>query len=441
MTAGTSEAGEEARETAPESYETLLEEYRRVANVREATGVLRWDQQVMMPEEGTPARSQQLSTLSSLSHDLLTDDNVGDALDALESESLTDEQAGVVREIRRQYDRAIAVPSELVEEISTTASEALPAWESAKAEDDFESFAPYLRKHVELKREYAEHIDPDRDPYEVLFEDFEPCLSLERAETILESMRETLVPMIEEIRESDVDLATDAFTALGTYPEAEQEALCRDALTTLGYPWERGRLDTASHPFSTGTTFDARVTAIASVVLGVISLTQVPLTILILTTMNEADAAISTELGRLVRNPVLLTLVAGLTVGSLGLSVPGPITAGLDVLGTLALPIALLCVGASLQIDLPNVDVAASGAVVAVKIVCMPVLGWIALSLLEVDAATFTASIVMLGTPTAVSTYVFASEIGGDEEFASLNVFLTTLASIATLFVLIRAVG
>jgi len=260
MTAGTSEAGEEASETAPESYETLLEEYRRVANVREATGVLRWDQQVMMPEEGTPARSQQLSTLSSLSHDLLTDDNVGDALDALESESLTDEQAGVVREIRRQYDRAIAVPSELVEEISTTASEALPAWESAKAEDDFESFAPYLRKHVELKREYAEHIDPDRDPYEVLFEDFEPCLSLERAETILESMRETLVPMIEEIRESDVDLATDAFTALGTYPEAEQEALCRDALTTLGYPWERGRLDTASHPFSTGTTFDARVT-------------------------------------------------------------------------------------------------------------------------------------------------------------------------------------
>ena len=188
-------------------------------------------------------------------------------------------------------------------------------------------------------------------------------------------------------------------------------------------------------------TFDARVTAIASVVLGVISLTQVPLTILILTTMNDADAAMSTELGRLLRNPVLATLVAGLTVGSLGLPVPGPITAGLDVLGTLALPIALLCVGASLQVDLPNVDVAASGAVVAVKIVCMPVLGWIALSLLEVDAATFTASIVMLGTPTAVSTYVFASELGGDEEFASLNVFLTTLASIATLFVLIRAVG
>ena len=247
-------------ESAPDAYETLLEKYRRVANVRNASGILSWDQQVMMPDAGTPARSQQLSTLSSLSHDLLTDDAVGDALDELEATELRDEQAAVVREIRREYDRAVAVPSELVEEISTTASEALPAWKEAKAEDDFEAFAPYLQKHVELKREYAEHIDPDRDAYEVLFEDFEPCLSLERAESILETLRETLVPMIEEIRESETELATDAFTSLGEYPAGEQEDLCRDVLSTLGYPWDRGRLDTAPHPFSSGTTFDARVT-------------------------------------------------------------------------------------------------------------------------------------------------------------------------------------
>lgn len=188
-------------------------------------------------------------------------------------------------------------------------------------------------------------------------------------------------------------------------------------------------------------TFDAQVTAIASVVLGVVSLTQVPLTVLVLTTINGADATVGSELGRLARNPVLVTLLAGLTVGSLGLSLPAVVTGGLDVLGTLALPIALLCVGASLQLDRPDVDVGATGSVVALKIALMPALGWLVFSLLSVDAATFTATIVMLGTPTAVSTYVFANELGGDETFASLNVFLTTLASVASLFVLIRAVG
>jgi carboxypeptidase Taq len=92
----------------------------------------------------------------------------------------------------------------------------------------------------------------------VLFADYEPCLSLERAEEILTELRETLVPMIDEIRASETPITTDAFA--GTFDADAQEDLAREALTTLGYPWERGRLDTSSHPFSTGTQFDARVT-------------------------------------------------------------------------------------------------------------------------------------------------------------------------------------
>lgn len=188
-------------------------------------------------------------------------------------------------------------------------------------------------------------------------------------------------------------------------------------------------------------TFGADVTAIASVVLGVVTLVQVPLTILVLTTMNEAATSISHELRRLAKNPVLVALLAGLAVGSAGIAVPPPAVTGLDALGAVALPLALLCVGASLEVDLPAVDFGATGSVVALKIVCMPVVAWAVFSLLAVDAATFTASIVMLGMPTAASTYVFATELGGDEEFASLNVFTTTVASIGTLFVLIVLVG
>ncbi|MFC7129248.1 carboxypeptidase M32 [Haloferax chudinovii] len=239
-------------------YDRLLTKYKRIANVENAGGILSWDQQVMMPDEGTPARSQQMSALSAVSHELLTDDEFGDLLDAAEADDPTDEQADVLRELRRDYERAARVPNDLVERISAASSEAIPAWKQAKAEDDFEKFAPHLETHVELKRKYAEHIDPDRDPYEVLFEDYEPCLPLEQAEEILAEVREVLVPMIEDIRESDTDLAVDAFE--GEFPEDDQEELVRDALTTLDYPWERGRLDTAPHPFSSGTQFDARVT-------------------------------------------------------------------------------------------------------------------------------------------------------------------------------------
>ncbi|WP_254767045.1 AEC family transporter [Salinilacihabitans rarus] len=188
-------------------------------------------------------------------------------------------------------------------------------------------------------------------------------------------------------------------------------------------------------------TFDADVTAIASVILGVFSLAQVPLTILVLVRITDGDATLGHELGRLVRNPVLAALVAGLAVGSTALVVPGPAAAGLDALGSAALPLALLCVGASLELDAPSLDVGATGSVIALKVGCMPALAWLVFSLLAVDAATFTAGVVMLGTPTAVSTFVFASELGGDAAFASLNVFATTVASVGTLFVLILLVA
>ncbi len=189
-------------------------------------------------------------------------------------------------------------------------------------------------------------------------------------------------------------------------------------------------------------TFGEEVTAIAGVILGIISLIQLPLTVLILVFVNEADTKISQELKGLFKNPVLIALLAGLAIGSSSsVTVPALVAGGLDIVGAFALPLALLCVGASLQVDLPAVDFGASGSVIALKIICMPLLAWIVFSLLTVDDATFTASVVMLGTPTAVSTFVFANELGGDEEFASLNVFATTLVSIGTLFVLITLVN
>jgi carboxypeptidase Taq len=242
---------------AGETYEALVEHVTRMTNVGNAAGLLNWDQQVMMPDAGTPARSQQTAALSAVHHEMLTDDDLADSLDALDGADLDDEQRAVVREVRREHERATRVPGDLVEEISETSSNALPVWQEAKREDDFEQFAPTLEKLVELKREYAEHIDPDRDPYAVLFEEYEPYLGLDTAERVLERLRDELVPLIDEISDSDADLASPFE---GTYDEAAQEELVRDALDTLGYDWDRGRLDTAPHPFSMGTQFDARVT-------------------------------------------------------------------------------------------------------------------------------------------------------------------------------------
>ncbi|WP_251342383.1 carboxypeptidase M32 [Haloplanus halophilus] len=245
-------------DTVPAAYDDLLDRVGRVANVSHAEELLSWDQQVMMPEEGTPARSRQLSALSAVRHDLLTDDELGRLLDELAASELDGDRRAVVREVRRERERAVCVPTALVERISAASSEALTAWREAKAEDDFDAFAPHLSELIDLKRRYADCVDPDRDPYEVLFEEYEPCLPLDHAEAVLTSLREAVVPLVDDVRASEADLATDAFA--GAFAAEKQEELMRETLDILGYPWERGRLDSAPHPFSTGTAYDARIT-------------------------------------------------------------------------------------------------------------------------------------------------------------------------------------
>ena len=171
----------------------------------------------------------------------------------------------------------------------------------------------------------------------------------------------------------------------------------------------------------------------ASVILGVGALTQVPLTVLILISVNDADASIATELRSIATNPVLITLVIGLAVAALSLSVPTPVTTGLGWIADLALPLALVLVGSSLDLRLPDADWQALGGVVALKVFLMPVVAWLAFTALGADPLTRNAGVVMFGAPTAVSTFIYATELGGDSEFASVAIFATTLVSVGTI--------
>lgn len=241
-----------------DAYDHLLERISKINYVGDAGGVAGWDQQVMMPEGGAPARSKQLSAISGVTHELLTDEDVGEWLAACESRDLDDEEQAVVREIRRQYDRATSVPQDLVEELSERSSDAQQVWQEAKADSDFEAFAGTLDELKELRIDRADHIAPDGDPYTTMYEDSMPTLPLSTVERIFDELKAGLVPLIEEITENGRALARP-FDGQ-TFDEAEQEALNEAAADFLGYPWDRGRLDTSPHPFTSGNQFDARIT-------------------------------------------------------------------------------------------------------------------------------------------------------------------------------------
>nr|WP_245188621.1 AEC family transporter [Halarchaeum rubridurum] len=187
-------------------------------------------------------------------------------------------------------------------------------------------------------------------------------------------------------------------------------------------------------------TLGAAAAAKASILLGVGALVQIPLTVLVLMTINDAEADLRDELLGIARNPVIVTLVVGLGFAALDLPVPGVAATALGWLSDLALPAALLSVAASLSLDPDGIDVPTVGAVVALKVACMPLLAFGVFSLLVRDPLAVRTGVVMLAMPTAISTFIYATQLGGDTRLASANVFATTVSALLAVFALLQFV-
>src|SRR6478736_5739595 len=99
------------------AYTELEARFRRLGAVEEAIAVLHWDAAAMMPPGGAAARAEQLATLRGTAHRLLTAPEITDLFEAadVETADLRVWQRANLREMRRRWRHAAAVPPDLVE--------------------------------------------------------------------------------------------------------------------------------------------------------------------------------------------------------------------------------------------------------------------------------------------------------------------------------------
>lgn len=131
----------------------------------------------------------------------------------------------------------------------------------------------------------------------------------------------------------------------------------------------------------------------------------------------------------LLLNPVVLGVCGGVLWSVSGWSGWLWFNSFLDILSGLALPGALLAVGAQLQIEGLRADLRPAVVVAALKLGAVPALGWLALSLAEVDAGSLLVGVFLLAAPTAVVSAAIAQEMGGDAELARATIVASSLAS------------
>lgn len=138
---------------------------------------------------------------------------------------------------------------------------------------------------------------------------------------------------------------------------------------------------------------------------------------------------------RLLVNPVVGALVAGLLLFLTGQELPGGIREPLGMLGQVTTVLSMLAVGMLLEFRRLQARgvVWSQGLLAVAKLVLVPVLVWLVLTPLPVLAVSRTVVLVMFATPCAILTSVLGERYGGDGRFAAGAVFLTHLGCILTI--------
>lgn len=130
-----------------------------------------------------------------------------------------------------------------------------------------------------------------------------------------------------------------------------------------------------------------------------------------------------------VLNPIVLGVAAGLVWAGLEIDAPRFVDTFLELLGSIAMPGALLAVGAQLELADVRAWLGEVTAASILKLVVSPALCLAAMSVLGVDGTERFVGLLLLAAPTAVASAVVAQEMGGDVQYAGALVVASTLGA------------
>ena len=175
---------------------------------------------------------------------------LGRLLDRLEpsTNTLSADDASLLRVVRRDYERAIRVPANYVARVNAHGSASYNAWIRARPANDFAAMIPFLEKTLELSREYAAFFAPYDHIADPMIDAADEGLTAAKIQRLFSELRCELIPMVRAICDQP---PADDHCLHRSFGEAAQLGFSLSVATQMGYDVARGRLDETQHPFCT----------------------------------------------------------------------------------------------------------------------------------------------------------------------------------------------
>lgn len=245
---------------AAAKYAELCRVWARLYRFNHLSAIVGWDRNAMMPPNGNAARAAAEAELHTLIHRTRTEPRLTGLLQAAEQEALTDLERANLREMRRDWRDATALPESLVEAKTLAGAACEHAWREQRPANDWPGFLDNFREVVRLSREEARLLAAETglSPYDALMDRYEPGVRAADMDRIFTDVKTWLPDLVTRVQSKQ--RSEQVAAPVAPFPVPAQRKLNHAVMELLGFDFAAGRLDESAHPFSGGVPEDVRLT-------------------------------------------------------------------------------------------------------------------------------------------------------------------------------------
>lgn len=156
--------------------------------------------------------------------------------------------------------------------------------------------------------------------------------------------------------------------------------------------------------------------------------------------LKDKDDNMHAAIKKIITNPLILAIFAGLIAAGIGFESPSFIDSTLRMLGNLGTPLGLISIGSYLNLK----DLAASKPsylAVSLKLILFPLIAIIGAYLLGFNYLQMTIIYMLFGSPTAISSFIMAKSMNNHPKLAANIVIMSTACSMLTYIIFLSVIN
>jgi hypothetical protein len=166
-----------------------------------------------------------------------------------------------------------------------------------------------------------------------------------------------------------------------------------------------------------------------SILIGFLILVNNTLAIAVISWTSQKHGNVWKALASIAKTPLIIATFVGIVFLYLGIPIPTLLMKSMGILANIALPMALIIIGASMSLITIKSSFKLSGIISIMKLMVLPFISYLFCYFYAIPLREALPGIILLATPTATTSFILANALGGDTELASGVITLSTLLS------------